>query len=54
MTAPDQNAHTASKTLARGGRPHMSFVESDSLQTFLDAAEWAIDLSQTVLFAAWV
>ena len=29
MTAPDQIAKTYSKTLAGGGRPHMSFVEHD-------------------------
>ncbi len=28
MTAPDHSARTASKALARGGRPHMSFATS--------------------------
>ena len=28
MTAPDHIAETASKTLARGGRPHMIYLEN--------------------------
>ena len=38
MTAPDHSARTASKTLARGGRPHMISANLGLMEVALDAA----------------